>query len=421
MVKLNFGGVEENVVICEEFLLEKVWEIMKDEIIVVIGYGVQGLGQVFNFKDNGFNVIVGQCQNFKIWDKVVDDGWELGVMLFLIEEVVECGIVIQYLLSDVVQIFVWLKIKLFLIKGKVLYFFYGFGIIYKECMGIILLEDVDVILVVFKGFGISFCCLFVVGKGLNFSYVIFQDVIGWVKDWVIVLGIGVGLGYLFEMIFKQEVYSDLIGECGFLMGVIQGLFVVQYDCLCCYGYSLFEVFNEIVEELIQSLMLFVVENGMDWMYVNCFIMVQWGVLDWWKKFCDVVVLVFDELYDSVVKGEEVQWFIDFNSQFDYWEKLDVEFKELYDSEMWRVGCMVWGFWLENQGEKVGQFCSGEFGSGEFGSGLVGSGQFFSGQWVVLQLVVGSFVVGSGEFCSGEFCSGGICLICFKMGQDGEEI
>jgi ketol-acid reductoisomerase len=353
MAKLNFGGVEENVVTRDEFPLEKAREIMKDETIAVIGYGVQGPGQALNLKDNGFNVIVGQRQNSKTWDKAVDDGWEPGVTLFPIEEAVERGTVIQYLLSDAAQISVWPKIKPLLTKGKALYFSHGFGITYKERTGIIPPEDVDVILVAPKGSGTSLRRLFVAGKGLNSSYAIFQDATGRAKERVIALGIGVGSGYLFETTFKQEVYSDLTGERGSLMGAIQGLFAAQYDCLRRHGHSPSEAFNETVEELTQSLMPLVAENGMDWMYANCSTTAQRGALDWWKKFRDAVAPVFDELYDSVAKGEEAQRSIDSNSQSDYREKLDAELKELHDSEMWQAGRTVRGLRPENQVEKVG--------------------------------------------------------------------
>lgn len=353
MAKLNFGGVEENVVTREEFPLSKALDIMKTETIAVIGYGVQGPGQALNLKDNGFNVIVGQRQNSKTWDKAVDDGWEPGVTLFPIEEAVERGTVIQYLLSDAAQISVWPKIKPLLTKGKALYFSHGFGITYKERTGIIPPKDIDVILVAPKGSGTSLRRMFVAGKGLNSSYAVFQDATGRAKDRVIALGIGVGSGYLFETTFKQEVYSDLTGERGSLMGAIQGLFAAQYDCLRRHGHSPSEAFNETVEELTQSLMPLVAENGMDWMYANCSTTAQRGALDWWKKFRDAVAPVFDELYDSVAKGEEAQRSIDSNSQSDYREKLDAELKELHDSEMWKAGRTVRGLRPENQPDKVG--------------------------------------------------------------------
>ena len=98
------------------------------------------------------------------------------------------------------------------------------------------------------------------------------------------LGIGVGSGYLFETDFKREVYSDLTGERGTLMGAIQGIFAAQYETLRAHGHTPSEAFNETVEELTQSLMPLVAENGMDWMYANCSTTAQRGALDWWKRF-----------------------------------------------------------------------------------------------------------------------------------------
>jgi ketol-acid reductoisomerase len=254
MAKLNFGGVEEHVVTRDEFPLAKAREVMKDETIAVIGYGVQGPGQALNLKDNGFNVIVGQRQESKTWDKAVADGWEPGVTLFPIEEAVKRGTVIQYLLSDAAQISVWPKIKPLLTAGKALYFSHGFGITYKDRTGIVPPDDIDVILVAPKGSGTSLRRLFLEDKGLNSSYAIFQDATGRAEERVIALGIGVGSGYLFETTFKKEVNSDLTGERGSLMGAIQGLFAAQYDCLRRHGHSPSEAFNETVEELTQSLM-----------------------------------------------------------------------------------------------------------------------------------------------------------------------
>lgn len=352
MAKLNFGGVEENVVTREEFPLEKALQVMKNETIAVIGYGVQGPGQALNLRDNGFNVIVGQRQNSKTWDKAVADGWVPGETLFPIEEAVKRGTVVQYLLSDAAQIALWPTIKPHLTAGKALYFSHGFAITYKERTGIVPPKDVDVILVAPKGSGTSLRRMFLAGKGLNSSYAIFQDATGRAYERVVALGIGVGSGYLFETDFKKEVYSDLTGERGTLMGAIQGIFAAQYDLLRRRGHSPSEAFNETVEELTQSLMPLVAENGMDWMYANCSTTAQRGALDWWKKFRDAVAPVFEELYDSVAAGKEAQRSIDSNSQPDYREKLQAELKELRDSEMWQAGRTVRSLRPENQPEAV---------------------------------------------------------------------
>ena len=340
MAQLNFGGSLENVVTREEFSLEKAQDILQDEVIAIIGYGVQGPGQALNLRDNGFNVIVGQRFPSTTWDKALADGWVPGETLFSIDEAVEKGTIIQYLLSDAAQIAAWPQIKAKLTPGKALYFSHGFGITYKERTGIIPPADVDVILVAPKGSGTSLRRLFLAGRGLNSSYAIFQDATGKAFERVVALGIGIGSGYLFETTFQKEVYSDLTGERGTLMGCIQGIFAAQYEVLRKNGHSPSEAFNETVEELTQSLMPLVAENGMDWMYANCSTTAQRGALDWWKKFRDAVKPVFEELYKSVATGNEAQLSINSNSQPDYRAKLEVELKELRDSEMWQAGKTV---------------------------------------------------------------------------------
>ncbi len=340
MAQINFGGVEEKVVTREEFPLEKAREVLRDETIAVIGYGVQGPGQSLNLKDNGFNVIVGQREGSKSWDKAVADGWVPGKTLFGIEEAARRATIIQYLLSDAGQIAVWPTIKKHLAPGKALYFSHGFGITYKERTGIVPPADVDVILVAPKGSGTSLRRMFIEGRGLNSSYAVFQDATGRAFERVVALGIGVGSGYLFETDFKREVYSDLTGERGTLMGAIQGIFAAQYDTLRAHGHTPSEAFNETVEELTQSLMPLVAENGMDWMYANCSTTAQRGALDWWKRFRDATKPVFEELYGEVAAGNEAQRSIDLNSKPDYREKLNEELREMRESEMWQTGAVV---------------------------------------------------------------------------------
>src|SRR5829696_9164722 len=348
MAKLNFGGVEENVVTREEFPLERAQEVLENEVVAVIGYGVQGPGQALNQKENGINVIVGQRKDSKSWDKAVTDGFVPGETLFDIEEALEKGTIICYLLSDADQIQLWPTVKKHLTPGKALYFSHGFGITYNDQTGIVPPADVDVILVAPKGSGTSLRRMFLQGRGLNSSYAIFQDATGKAFDRVIALGIAVGSGYLFETDFRKEVYSDLTGERGTLMGAIQGIFAAQYEVLRQRGHSPSEAFNETVEELTQSLMPLVAENGMDWMYANCSTTAQRGALDWWKKFRDATLPVFTELYESVAAGNEAAKSIESNSKPDYRAGLEEELKELRESEMWQAGKTVRSLRPENQ-------------------------------------------------------------------------
>ena len=336
---MNFGGVTENVVTREEFPLEKAREVLKNETIAVIGYGVQGPGQSLNLRDNGFNVIVGQRPG-KTYDKAVADGWVPGETLFGIEEACERATIIEVLLSDAAQIACWPLIKKHLTAGKALYFSHGFAITYSDRTGIVPPADVEVIMVAPKGSGTSLRTMFLEGRGLNSSYAIYQDATGRAWERVIALGIGVGSGYLFETTFKREVYSDLTGERGTLMGAIQGLLLAQYETLREHGHTPSEAFNETVEELTQSLMPLFAAKGMDWMYANCSTTAQRGALDWMGPFHDATKPVFEKLYASVASGEEAQRSIDSNSQPDYREKLNEELRQLRESEMWQTGAVV---------------------------------------------------------------------------------
>lgn len=340
MATINFGGVNETVITRDEFPLEKAKETLKHEVIAVIGYGVQGPGQSLNLRDNGFNVIVGQRKGGKSWEKALADGWVEGETLFDIDEACDNATIIQYLLSDAGQIEAWNSVKKYLTAGKTLYFSHGFGITFNEKTGIVPPADVDVILVAPKGSGTSLRRLFLKGEGINSSIAVYQDATGRAKDKAIALGIGVGSGYLFETDFKKEVYSDLTGERGILMGALAGLFEAQYNVLRKNGHSPSEAFNETVEELTQSLMPLVAENGMDWMFANTSVTAQRGALDWKGKFRDATTPVFENLYEEVASGREANRVISEGSKSDYRQKLELELKEIRESELWQAGAAV---------------------------------------------------------------------------------
>mgnify|MGYP000557599317 CR=1 FL=1 len=336
MAKMNFGGVEETVVTREEFPLEKAREILKDETIAVLGYGVQGPGQSLNLRDNGFNVIVGQRPG-KTYDKAVADGWVPGETLFSIEEAAKRGTIVMCLLSDAAVIDVWPRIKPYLTEGKALYFSHGFAITWSDRTGVVPPKDIDVIMAAPKGSGSMLRILFKQGKGTNSSFAVYQDYTGRALERTLALGIGIGSGYLFETTFEREAVSDLTGERGSLMGAIQGLLLAQYEVLRENGHTPSEAFNETVEELTQSLMPLFADKGMDWMYANCSTTAQRGALDWMGPFHDAIKPVVEKLYASVKSGNEAQISIDSNSQPDYRVKLEKELKDLRESELWRTG------------------------------------------------------------------------------------
>lgn len=337
MAMINFGGVEEHVVTREEFPLAKAREILKNDTIAVLGYGVQGPGQSLNMRDNGFRVIVGQRQNTPSWEKAVRDGWVPGQTLFPLEEASAKGTIIEFLLSDAGQKEFWPKLKPHLTEGKTLFFSHGFAITYKNLTGVIPPKNIDVVLVAPKGSGLSVRRNFLEGSGINSSFAVFQDYTGKAQEKTLALGIAMGSGYLFYTTFENEVYSDLTGERGVLMGAIAGIMEAQYYELRKHGHSPSEAFNETVEEFTQSLIRLAAEKGMDWLYANCSTTAQRGALDWKGRFRDAVAPLFTELYQRVADGTEAKIVLEKNSQPDYRQKLDAELAEMGHSEMWRAG------------------------------------------------------------------------------------
>ncbi len=340
MRKIKVGNIEETVIERSDYPAEKIKEILKDETVAILGYGSQGKGQALNMKDNGVKVIIGLRKDGKSYDQAQQDGWIPGQTLFTMEEAAQKGTVIQYLLSDAGQKDYWPKLKPLLTKGKALYFSHGFSIAFKDQTNVVPPTDIDVILVAPKGSGTTVRRLFLEGRGINSSYAIFQDATGRATDRCLALGVAIGSGYLFETTFQKEVFSDLTGERGVLMGAIYGLWLAQYEVLREKGHSPSEAFNETVEEATQSLYPLIAENGMDWMYANCSTTAQRGALDWYKKFRDCSKPVFQDLYQQVATGAETKRVLEANSRKDYREQLDKELKEIADSEMWEAGVVV---------------------------------------------------------------------------------
>ncbi|SHF20316.1 ketol-acid reductoisomerase [Mariniphaga anaerophila] len=341
MAQINFGGVTEKVVLREEFPVEKAREVLKDEVIAIIGYGVQGPAQALNMKDNGFNVIIGQAPEFKEdWDKAVRDGFVPGETLFPVEEAAKKGTIIQYLVSDAAQRILWPKLKPCLDEGNALYFSHGFSVTYNEQTGVIPPKNIDVIMVAPKGSGASVRTNFLAGHGINSSYAVFQNFTGKAEERTLALGIAIGSGYLFPTTFENEVFSDLTGERGVLMGALAGIIEAQYKVLRDNGHSPSEAFNETVEELTQSLIRLVDQNGMDWMYANCSATAQRGALDWRHKFREATLPVFNDLYESVKSGAETKRVLDSTSGADYKVSLNAELTEMRESELWQAGAAV---------------------------------------------------------------------------------
>ena len=340
MAIIDFGGTKEKVITRKEFPMARARKVLKNETIAIIGYGVQGPAQALNLRDNGFNVIIGNRPGGKGWNRAKADGWKPGKTLFDIEEAVQKGTVIQMLVSDAAQRQIWPVVKKNLKPGAALYFSHGFSIAYKSQTGVIPPKNVDVIMVAPKGSGLNVRRNFLTGAGINSSFAVGQDYTGRATERCLALGIGVGSGCLFPTTFQHEVFSDLTGERGILMGALAGVMEAQYEVLRARGHSPSEAFNETVEELTQSLIRLVDENGMDWMYSNCSATAQRGALDWKPKFKKATLPVFKDLYQRVKDGRECARVLSACGGSNYQKLLQKELDQLHNSEMWRAGASV---------------------------------------------------------------------------------
>ncbi len=362
MALIDFGGVKEEVVTRKEFSMSKAMKVLKGETIAIIGYGVQGPAQGLNLKDNGFNVIVGQAKEFtRDWERAKKDGWVPGKTLFDIAEAVERATIIQVLVSDAATKAIWPTIKRNLKPGDALYFSHGFSIAYNKYTKVVPPKDVDVIMVAPKGSGTSVRRNFLSGAGINSSFAVYQDATGRAEDRCKAIGIGIGSGYLFPTTFDHEVTSDLTGERGVLMGALAGVMEAQYDVLRKGGHSPSEAFNETVEELTQSLIRLVDENGMDWMYSNCSATAQRGALDWRPRFKKAVLPVFKQLYEAVKSGKEAQRVMKVCGHKDYQKRLQGELDEMGNSEMWQAGKATRSLRPQLKGEKKDKAAAGTGG------------------------------------------------------------
>ena len=348
MAEIDFGGVLEEVITSDEFTIEKARQVLEGETIAILGYGIQGPGQALNIRDNGIRVIVGQRKGTDSWNRALSDGFIPGESLFSLEEAARRGTMVQFLLSDAGQVSTWHRIKGCLDEGDALCFSHGFSVVYTEQTGIVPPDHIDVIMVAPKGSGRTVRLNFLEGSGINSSFAVYQDYTGRAKERTLSLGIAIGSGYLFPTTFEKEVHSDLTGERGVLMGCLAGVMEAQYNVLRKNGHSPSEAFNETVEELTQSLIRLVAENGMDWMFANCSTTAQRGALDWAPRFRNTVTPLFEELYQDVVSGKETERVLRANGAKDYREKLEMELDQIKNTEMWRAGEAVRGLRPENR-------------------------------------------------------------------------
>ncbi|EME83267.1 uncharacterized protein MYCFIDRAFT_71129 [Pseudocercospora fijiensis CIRAD86] len=344
---VDFAGDKEVVYERDDWPRDKLLDYFRNDTLALIGYGSQGHGQGLNLRDNGLNVIIGVRKNGASWKEAEQDGWVAGKNLFEVDEAIQKGTIVMNLLSDAAQSETWPHIKPMLTKGKTLYFSHGFSPVFKDQTKVEVPKDIDVILVAPKGSGRTVRTLFREGRGINSSVAVFQDVTGKAEEKAIALGVAIGSGYMYKTTFEKEVYSDLYGERGCLMGGIHGMFLAQYEVLRERGHSPSEAFNETVEEATQSLYPLIGQNGMDYMYAACSTTARRGAIDWSKRFKEVLKPVFDELYESVKTGKETKRTMEYAGRPDYRQAFEKEMEEIRNLEIWRAGKAVRSLRPEN--------------------------------------------------------------------------
>lgn len=334
--EFDFGGEKERIVTRDDFPMERARGVLKNEIIAIIGYGVQGPGQALNLKENGFNVIVGQRPG-RSFDKAVQDGWIPGRNLLSIEEAVKEATQIQFLLSDAGQKEMWPVIKPLLKPDGTLYFSHGFSIAFKEQTNVIPPSNVDVVLVAPKGSGRSVRENFLNGSGINSSFAIFQNASGKAVERTLATGMAIGSGFLFPTTFESEVFTDLTGERGVLMGAFYGLMQAGYNNLRNKGISPQDAIRHTVEIATQTVSKIIGKQGADGLIRE----LQDGLVEWFSNGFilarNAVDPVFEDLYQKVVTGVETARVLEANSRPDYRERLDDELKQIDQSELGIAG------------------------------------------------------------------------------------
>ncbi len=340
MREINIGPSAEKIIERSDFPPQRLRQTLASEIVAVLGYGIQGRAQSLNLRDTGIQVIVGQRDQTTTWQAAKDDGWLPGQTLFPLAEAAQRATIVLYLLSDAGQKDQWPAILPHLTKGKALAFAHGFSIVYADQTGVLPPPEIDVVLIAPRGSGTTLRRQFLDHKGINAGFAIHQDATGRARDRCLALAMSIGCGCLFETTFQREVFGDLTGERGSLLGAIYGLWLAQYEVLREHGHTPAEAFQETVEEATQSLYPLIGENGLDWMYKNCSATAQRGALDWYRRFHDALKPIFEDLYKQVATGAETRRVLDANSRPDYREQLETELRQIAESEMWQAGAEV---------------------------------------------------------------------------------
>jgi ketol-acid reductoisomerase len=208
-------------------------DILKNKMIAVLGYGIQGGPQALCMRDSGLNVIVGAGprDRFPDWEKAEKDGFK--VMSF--DEATRAADVVHVLLADPAQPEVYTaSIHKNLKEGSTLSFAHGFNVLYGA---IIPPKNVNVVLFVPNSPGHLVREKFLQGSGIYGAIAVDQDVTGDAKEIVLAIAKSVGstrVGVV-EVDFQQETEGDNYEEQVLYGGTIH-LMRAVFETMVAHGY-----------------------------------------------------------------------------------------------------------------------------------------------------------------------------------------
>ena len=219
-------------------------EGLRNKVVAVIGYGIQGRAQSLNMKDSGVEVVVGLRKGGSSWERAEDDSFDP----LTVSQAAEQGDVIHMLVPDMQQPQLYkTEISKYLGRGKTLGFSHGFNIHFKQ---IIPPPNVDVVMVAPKGPGARLRETYLEKFGIPALVAVAQDATGHAMNTALSMckALGCTKAGVLETNFKEETESDLIGEQTVLVGGLMELIKNGFEVLVEAGYqpelAFFEACNE---------------------------------------------------------------------------------------------------------------------------------------------------------------------------------
>lgn len=218
---------------------------IKNQVIAVIGYGIQGNAQANNMKDSGLNVIVGLKEGGSSWKKAQDDGHKV----MSVAKACQAADIIHVLIPDMVQSKIYKEeIGPHLSEGNALSFSHAAAIHWKWIEAP---NNVDVIMVAPKGPGSKVRETYLDGFGTPSIVAVNQDhtKTAWDRTLGIAKAIGSTRAGVIQTTFKEEVETDWFGEQADLCGGSASMITNAFETLVEAGYQPEIAYFEVLHEL----------------------------------------------------------------------------------------------------------------------------------------------------------------------------